>query len=430
MLIPVLLALIAILFYFAYTFSVATSGLYLSDHDEQRFISSLSGRRQANVRYLMENPKRLAVTASLLQSGTLIVTTIFWFIIGANIGLVWPERLALQIGLIVAGWVVYFSFTSIIAPNLKQNHVMNVIQSRAWQVRLAMALASPIVNYLIRVKERMQDKEDYEERKEELVERAIEELADSAGIDEPLLEPEVRKMIGNVFELSDSEVREVMVPRIEIIALEKGSTIRDVQKVVAETGYSRFPVYEGDIDNIIGVLYVKDIFKKYPLPSSDADLTQLLRPAYFVPESKALNNLLEEFKLQKLHIAIVVDEYGGTAGLVTMEDLLELIVGDIQDEHDTEEEELVKVRENEFLVSANLSMYDLSERLQLALEEKDFETVGGYIYDLVGSLPQVGQRVTADGIDYIVEQINGQRIEKVKVVINRQTDTTDQSKEE
>ncbi len=419
MTIGILIILIAILFFFAYTFSVATSGLYLSDHDEQRLVSSLSGRRQRNVKYLLENPKKLAVTASLLQSGTLMVTTIFWFIIGASFGLQWPERLFLQIGLIIAGWVLYFSTTSIIAPNLKQEQVLNVIQGRASLVRLVMIVAAPIVNYLIRVKERMQDKEDYEDRKEELVERAIEELADSAGFDEPLMEPDIRQMIGNVFELTDSEVREVMVPRIEIIAIEKGSTIQQVQKVVAETGYSRFPVYEEDIDNIVGVLYVKDIFKKYPLPAPDADLTKLVRPAFFVPESKPLKSLLEEFKLQKLHIAIVVDEYGGTAGLVTMEDLLELIVGDIQDEHDTEEEELVKLAENEFLVSANYSMYDLSEELDLALEEKDFETVGGYIYDLVGSLPQVGQRVSADGIDYVVEQVNGQRIEKVKVIINR-----------
>jgi CBS domain containing-hemolysin-like protein len=425
MTIAILAVLIAILFYSAYIFSVATSGLYLSDYDEQKFISSLSGRRLTNVRFLIENPRRLAVTSSLLQSGTLMVTTVFWFIIGASVGLDSPERLILQIGLILVGWMLYFFLTSFVAPNLRQEQVLKVIQGRAWLIRLLMAITGPFVNSMIRVKGRMQDKEDYEERKEELVERAIEELADSAGFDEPLMEPDIRQMIGNVFELTDSEVREVMVPRIEIIALEKGSRIEQVQKVVAETGYSRFPVYENDIDNIVGVLYVKDIFKKYPLPTANDDLTQLVRPAYFVPESKPLKALLEEFKLQKLHIAIVVDEYGGTAGLVTMEDLLELIVGDIQDEHDTEEEELVQVRENEFLVSANLSMYDLSEKLDLALEEKDFETVGGYIYDLVGSLPQVGQRVSADGVDYIVQKVNGQRIEKVRVVVTRKSKAPD-----
>ena len=116
-------------------------------------------------------------------------------------------------------------------------------------------------------------------------------------------------------------------------------------------------------------------------------------------------------------MAIVVDEYGGTSGLVTLEDLLELIVGDIQDEHDTEEDEIVKVSDTEYVVSANLSMYDLSDQLDLKLEEKDFETVGGYIYDLVGSLPAVGQKVISAGIEYIVERVSGQRIEKVRVIL-------------
>lgn len=282
---------------------------------------------------------------------------------------------------------------------------------------------TPVIALVIRLKASGIDRDDYEDKKEEIIERAIEELADSAGIDEPIMEPDVRQMISNVFELSDSQVREVMVPRIEIVGLEKGATIKDVQRVTAETGHSRFPVYEEDIDNIIGILYVKDLFKQYPLPQENVDLTSIVRPAYFVPETKELKLLLEEFKKQKIHIAIAVDEYGGTAGLVTMEDLLELIVGDIQDEHDTEEEDVVRISDNEYLVSANLSMYDLSEKLDLKLEEKDFETVGGYIYDLVGSVPETGQRVSTEGVDYIVEEVDGQRIEKVRVIIARREES-------
>ena len=281
-----------------------------------------------------------------------------------------------------------------------------------------MWLCSPLVSFLISQKEKLIDKKDLDEKKEEIVERAIESLADSAGIDEPLMEQDVKRMIGNIFDFADSEVREVMVPRIEMVALEKGATLADVQKLLNDSGHSRYPVYEEDIDNIKGMLYVKDLFQKIPLPDSQADLTAFARPVYFVPESKKLDNLLADFRSQKIHIAIVVDEYGGTAGLITLEDLLELIVGDIQDEHNVEESDVVQVSASEFIVSANLSMEDLSDKLNLKLEEKDFETVGGYIYDLVGSLPRVGQKISVDDIDYVVEKVSGQRIDKVRITIH------------
>jgi len=190
-----------------------------------------------------------------------------------------------------------------------------------------------------------------------------------------------------------------------------------MQRLASKTGYSRFPLYREDADNILGIIYLKDVFAAMPFAQGAFDLEQLARKPYFVPESKMLDKLLEEFKLQRNHMAIVVDEFGGTAGLVTMEDLLELIVGDIQDEHDAEEAELVKLSDNVYMISANMSMDDLAEQLDLPLEEKEFETVGGYIYDLVGSLPNVGEKIEADGLRFIVEKIKGQRIEKVRLIV-------------
>jgi CBS domain containing-hemolysin-like protein len=238
------------------------------------------------------------------------------------------------------------------------------------------------------------------------------------------MEQDERRMIENIFELGQTEVREVMVPRIEMKAIEVGTSFEEVQRIANETGYSRFPLYQEDADNIKGIIYLKDIFAAMPFAEGELDLVRLARKPYFVPESKRLGKLLEEFKLQRNHMAIVVDEFGGTAGLVTMEDLLEMIVGDIQDEHDAEEADIVKLSDNAYMISANLSMDDLSERLQLHLEEKEFETVGGYIYDLVGSLPNVGDQIDSDGLRFIVERIKGQRIEKVKLVLlpERQAD--------
>ncbi len=408
---------ILILYYISYVFAVAAGGLFLSDHDERRFVESLPERKRTSARVLLDNPKQLAVTATLIQSGSLIVSTILWFLIGSSFELPNVQKYAIEIALIVIGWFVYTTLVAVIAPNLKQERALDIVESKTWLLRVFMMMSAPGVSSIIRFKSSLIDQQDLDERKEEIVERAIEELADSAGIDEPVMEPNVRDMIVNVFSLADSEVREVMVPRIEIKFLERGATFQQVQELVKDTGYSRLPVCEGGIDNIVGILHVKDLFKQSPLPDAGTIVTDILRPALFVPESKQLSKLLEEFKVQKVHMAIVVDEYGGTAGLVTMEDLLELIVGDIQDEHDFEEADVVRVSPTEYIVSANLSMYDLSEQLDLRLEEKEFETVGGYIYDLVGSLPDVGQRVASDGIVFVVERVHGQRIEKVRVIL-------------
>ncbi len=413
-----LLVAIGLAYYISYLLSITAGGLYLSDHDEEKFINSLSHRKKEYLTYLLKNPRRVAATATVVQSAALILTTIGWFLLAQHLELPVIRRFTLQVILMLFGWFIFLSLIEVFAPNVKQEKALMVVQSRWWLVRLIMLVTSPLVIFLMPQKERMIDKKDLEEKKEEIVERAIESLADSAGIDEPLMEDGVKEMIGNIFDLADSEVREVMVPRIKIVALEKGATLADVQRLLSETGHSRYPIYDDDLDNIKGVLYVKDLFQKFPIADTEADLTLLARQAYFVPESKQLDSLLQEFRSKKIHIAIVVDEYGGTAGLVTLEDLLELIVGDIQDEHDVEETDVVQVSEREYIVSANLSMENLSEKLNLNLEEKDFETVGGYIYDLVGSLPQVGQRVSVDGIDYVVEEVSGQRIEKVRITLH------------
>lgn len=413
-----LVVIIGVAYYLSYLMSITAGGLYLSDYEEDKFFNSLPERKRLFLQYLSKNPKKVAATTDVVISASLIVTTVCWFVLAMNLELPAINRYLLKAALIVFGWLVYLLMVQVMAPNVKQEKALHLVQSRCWLIKAIMWTGSPLVSFLVSQKDRLVDKKDLEEKKEEIVERAIESLADSAGIDEPLMEQDVKRMIGNIFDFADSEVREAMVPRIEMVALEKGATLAEVQRLINETGHSRFPVYENEIDNIKGVLYVKDLFQKMPLPDPEADMTAYARPAYFVPESKKLDSLLEEFRSQKIHIAIVVDEYGGTSGLITLEDLLELIVGDIQDEHDVEEAEVVRVSDTEYIVSANLSMDDLSEKLELKLEEKDFETVGGYIYDLVGSLPRVGQKVSVDGIDYVVEKVSGQRIDKVRITIH------------
>lgn len=419
MLILGLFVLILVLYYISYVYAIAASGLYLSEQDERRLIDSLPERKRRSVKQLLDNPKELSVTATLVQSGSLIMSTILWFLIGSTFEIPNVQKFTVEAVLIILGWFIHTTLVAVIAPNVRREKVVSVIQSKTWILRGMMMLTSPAVNSIIRFKTSLLDKQDLDERKEEIVERAIEELADSTGDDQPPMEEAVRDMIGNVFELADSEVREVMIPRIEMKYLGKGATFREVQQLVSETGFSRFPVCQDGIDNVLGMLHVKDIFKRSPLPAGSEVVTNILRPAIFVPEGKSLSSLLEEFKKQKVHMAIVVDEYGGTAGLVTMEDILEFIVGDIQDEHDKEEADIVRISDTEYVVSANLSMYDLSEQLDVTIGGEEFETVGGYIYDLVGSLPEVGQKIVNEGINFVVEKVIGQRIEKVRVILPR-----------
>jgi magnesium and cobalt transporter len=181
-------------------------------------------------------------------------------------------------------------------------------------------------------------------------------------------------------------------------------------------------VFDEDLDDIKGIVYVKDLFGKFPLPETGFDLLDYIRKPYFVPETKITSDLMEELKLTRNHIAIVVDEYGGTAGLVTMEDVLEVIVGDIEDEHDSVEEEIVTLEDGSFRVDANVPVEDLAEKAGIDMEDAKFETVGGLIYDLVGSLPHEGQVVSNEYFRFTVEKMEGQRIEVVLVELQQSSE--------
>jgi magnesium and cobalt transporter len=276
-------------------------------------------------------------------------------------------------------------------------------------------LLEPFVSSLAYLTERYKREQLSEEQKEDMVERAIETLAESAGLGEPLVEEDEKEMIGNIFELDQTAIREIMVPRTEIVGIPSTADFKEIQETVIETGHSRFPVYDDDLDEIKGIVYVKDLFGRFPLPTKGFNLMDYVRKPYFVPATKMTDDLLQELQLNRNHIAIVVDEYGGTAGLVTMEDLIEVIVGDIQDEHDREEAEITRLDDGSFRVDSNVSIEELAEQVGVDLEEEEFETVGGLIYDLVGSLPHEGQVVSNDYFRFTVEKMDGQRIQAVRV---------------
>ena len=228
---------------------------------------------------------------------------------------------------------------------------------------------------------------------------------------------ERKNMMDGIEELSETLVREVMVPRIDVVFISDTISYEQLKELIQEEGFSRYPVYSETIDNVVGILYVKDIIASN-FEISSFDVKKFMRKPYFIPESKKLDELLREFKVRKVHIAIAIDEYGGVSGIVSMEDILEVIVGDIQDEFDDEEDdEIIEMGEGIYLCDARCAIDDVNERLNLDLPEDDFETLGGFVFEQFGKIPLNQEKVEYNGIDFVVQEIDGHKINRVKIVI-------------
>jgi CBS domain containing-hemolysin-like protein len=249
-----------------------------------------------------------------------------------------------------------------------------------------------------------------------ITEEEIKTLVD-AGSEEGVIEDEEKEMIYSVLQFNDKVVRELMVPRIDIVGLSAETTLERALQVAVAEGHSRIPVYEGTIDHIVGVLYAKDLLTRLDEANRQRQVREIMRPAYFVPESKRASQLLEELQRQKVHMAIVIDEYGGTAGLITIEDLLEEIVGEIQDEYDPEEEaEYQQIGADEYRFDAGIHLVEVNELLDVELSTEESDTLGGYIFSVLGKVPQVGESFERDGLRFTVESLDGRRIEWVRVL--------------
>jgi putative hemolysin len=237
----------------------------------------------------------------------------------------------------------------------------------------------------------------------------------TVGEEEGVIEEEEREMIHGIIELGDMTVREVMIPRIDIHAVEVRRPVSEIVQMILKHGHTRIPVYEETIDHIIGIAYAKDMLR-YRLEKRDGDLRSLIRPAHFVPENKKLSDFLREARAKRVHMAIVVDEFGQTAGLITIEDVIEEIVGPIRDEYDTAEEEEVQfLAPNEALLDARVSLDDARELLGLELPAEDVDSLAGFIHTHLGRIPEKGEVIDVGGAVMTVVSVRGQRIGKVRV---------------
>jgi CBS domain containing-hemolysin-like protein len=242
----------------------------------------------------------------------------------------------------------------------------------------------------------------------------IKAMVDEAERDD-VIEEEEREMIHSIFEFGDTILREVMVPRPDMVAVPVTTSLQEVLELILRTGYSRIPVYQGDIDDVVGLAYAKDVLRRLHDGQADKPLADILRPAPYMPESMRAAECLREMRRRKSHMVIVIDEYGGTAGLVTIEDLLEEIVGEITDEYDLEEPNVEPLPDGDYRVNARLGIDEVNELLDVELPATEWDSIGGLLFNVVGGVPREGQEVEFQGLRLRAERVQGRRIGRVRI---------------
>ncbi len=413
----VYLLIVIILYVTAYVVSLYSLAVYIDPDEVETLFPNISKSRQNLLKKLAGDPRAFVQIAVVYRSFALVIISVLSYklLTGYAVFEEIPPWVIPAVGILLV-WILFVITVEYLPRRSSRKAINNRMVRHLWIISPIYYIFFPIVGGLRGLLKRTNHEiEVTEEEKEEIVERAIETLAEQAGISETIVEQEEKEMIGQIFLLDQTVVREIMVPRINITAIEISMSFKDIRQLVLKDGHSRYPVYKGSIDKIEGLIYVKDLFNNLPEPGEEFDITSLLREPYFVPETKVIGDLLREFKTKRLHIAMVLDEYGGIAGLVTLEDIIEEIFGEIQDEHDSEQDEFQVLPDGRYMVDASMLVEELQDKLGTEYEQGDYDTVGGLIYDLVGSVPKEGQVIKWNDIEFEVEKVDGQRISLVTI---------------
>ncbi len=254
-----------------------------------------------------------------------------------------------------------------------------------------------------------------------LTEKELQEAINSSE-EEGILNESEGDMLQSIFEFGDTIVREVMVPRTDMVCCPLDAKLSTFLELIIRSGHSRVPLYEGSTDKIVGVVYAKDLLRNWGASDDALKLSDVMRPPYFIPETKRIEDLLRDFRTRRVHMAIAVDEYGGTSGLITIEDLLEEIVGDIQDEYDLEVPWVQLQDDGTLLVDGRANVEELEEFYNIVIPREKFDTVGGYLFHLLGSVPSAGEKIVDNGLVMMVEESDERRIGMVRIW--RDTDAT------
>jgi CBS domain containing-hemolysin-like protein len=367
-----------------------------------------SGSRAAQAVALLHNPTRLraSLNFSLILTRFLLAGWSIWLL--AKQPWISPGWGALIL-LITA--LALFSLEWAVAQNA-------VLKAESWALSLApvarlwLTMFSWLVALPLWVTKRLTGAIDPTGT---FTEQELKTLVDAAVLEDGALEHDETRMIHSIFKLGETLAREIMVPRIDMLALEADAPVQQAVEVLLQSGHSRVPVYDDTVDNTLGLLYSKDLLRIWQEGNKIASLRALLRPAYFIPEAKKVDELLAEMQSQRIHMAIVVDEYGGVAGLVTLEDIVEEIVGEIQDEFDQgEESPYQELGDGDYLFLGRVDLDDFNEVMGSDLPRDEADTLGGYIYSSLGRVPHSGDLVHHGELLLTVEQVSARRIRKVR----------------
>ena len=388
--------------------------------EEVKEIVDKGGSDADRVTDYLRNPRKYLGTAFIIKGCCLVVSAILCFMLFRPIvaSPIYGNLISFVIAstlIVLLGEIIPYNYSK----NRGPGSVVHAISTLKYAYILLYPLIKPFLwggNIVIRAFGGTPDGENGMVSEEDL--EALQMVADS----DEVLEEEEREMIHRIWELPDTIVREIMVPRTEMVCLNVESDIQKVLDVAVESGHSRIPVYEDTIDNIIGVLYVKDLLRCWRDGISQVNLAEIIREPFFVPEVKNVKDLFRELRLSRRHIAIVVDEYGGTAGLVTMEDILEEIVGDIQDEYDLEDQSFQKLDENTYIVDARIDLHEVNEKLEIEMPADEVESIGGLLAELLGRVPNPGDEVEYGGVKFTVLEADERKAIKVRIEIPGKSD--------
>lgn len=365
----------------------------------------------------MTSPRQLLITivlgSILVNVTTASILAVLAVQVSESYG--FDHRIGVLVGIVVASLTILI--LSVVVPKVVAiRSSENFARRASLLLMISFYLLYPFVFLLSRFTRFLQHRMGLSKEKFFLSPEELKTLVE-IGDEHSALQEDEQAMIHSIFEFGETTVKEIMVPRTDMITLSTDTSLKQLMDLVKVKLHSRIPVYKERIDNIVGILYVKDLLPYLSKrPRDKVDLEKLVRPAYFVPEQKKISELLREFQQERMHMAIVVDEYGGVAGLATMEDIIEEIVGEIQDEYDKESPLFKQVDENTYVVDGRMTIEEINEELNLVLPiEEGIETISGFILSSLGSLPKEKESIEYNGYHFVVERVLRNRILKVRI---------------
>jgi len=406
-------AIVILLLLSAFFSAAETAFISFGRHHFQK-VAERDEKKARHLRFWFENPNRVLVTTLIGNN----IVNISASVIAATLSYGYFHRISASLVTGIMTFLILI-FGEIIPKSLAKKHAEKIAYYFSFPVMFFCVILTPLAKFLLGLSHFFV--RIFGGRIESITPVLTEEDIKAmiiAGEEEGIIEEEERDMIDSIFELGDKMVKEIMIPRVNIISVKEETSVEDVMRVMAREGYSRIPVFRESIDKITGIIYIKDIIGHTIEGREKAEILQvkeIMREPYFVPESKKVNELLKELQDRKIQMAIVVDEYGGTAGLVTMEDLIEEIVGEISDEYKKEPKELYLLPDGDFLVSGSMEVEKVNEETGISIPEGRFETLAGFVLDRFGKFPVKGESFVYNNYQFTVQDADRKKVRMIKI---------------